>query len=448
MPLVSAQALVPGLAIVEAEPEADHAALTRLALWCLRYAPLVAVDAPDGLWIDVTGCAHLAGGEEALLADLRARLAQAGFVACVAVAGTPGTAHAVARYAGQATTVVPASGAVEALAPFPVEALRLPHEICDGLHRVGLDRAGDLIGAPRAPLVRRFGAALALRLAQALGDQFESIHPLTPPDVIERRIPFVEPLITAEAFATVLERLMRAVCRRLDRAGLGARRLDLLFERVDGSVQALRIGTARPSRSVPHLIRLFRERLEQVDPGDGVEAMQLTAETAEPLDFAQIDALPRESEVGLEGLAALVDRLSNRLGAERVYRVEPVESDVPERSVRRVPPLAPPSGASWSTAFPRPIRLLDTPQPVMAVAALPNDPPAFFVWRKRRHRVRRATGPERIAGEWWKREAETVAVRDYFVVEDEDGARFWLFRHGDGQDAATGDLRWFLHGFF
>jgi protein ImuB len=448
LPLASAQAMVPGLAILDAAPKADAAALNAIAVWCLRYAPLVAADLPDGLWIDATGCTHLAAGEAPLLADLSARFEQTGFAARIAIADTPGAAHAVARFGGRHITVVAPGDDGTALTALPIEALRLSDEICDGLRRVGLERIGDLMSAPRAPLVRRFGTALALRLAQVSGEQFESIHPLAPPDVIERRLAFLEPLSTAEAFVIVIDKLARNVCRRLNHKGLGARRLDLLFERMDGSVQVIRIGTARPSHDANHLVRLLRERLEQVDPGIGVEAMRLIAATAEPLEFAQIDALPRSAQTGMEDLAELVDRLTNRFGTDRVYRVAAVESDVPERSFKHVPPLAPSTEVRRSRALPRPIRMLTPPQPVRVIAPLPDHPPASFIWRKQRHRIRRATGPERITGEWWKRDGEVMAVRDYFAVEDETGQRFWLFRHGDGQDAATGDLSWFLHGFF
>ena len=448
MPLASAQALVPGLYIREAEPEADEAALTQLATWCLRYAPMVAADAPDGIWLDATGCTHLAGGEDALLANLVTRFQRAGFAARAAIAETPGVAHAVARFSGEVQAVVPADGLRAALVPLPVHALRLPPEVIDGLRRLGFDQVGDLTAAPRAPLVKRFGAVIALRLAQALGEQFESIQPLTPPDVIERRLMFVEPLSTAEAFAAVLEKLMRFVCRRLERASLGARQLDLLFERVDNSVQGIRIRTAQPSRDAAHLARLLHERFEQVDPGAGVDAMRLIAATAEPLEFAQLDAIPQRAVANNQDLSALLDRLINRFGADRLYRMEPVESDVPERAVRSVSALSRASGLSWPIVLPRPVRLLSPPQPVMVIAPLPDHPPAAFTWRRQRHRIRRADGPERIAGEWWRRDGEWRAVRDYFAVEDEDGHRFWLFRRGDGQNSATGDLQWFLHGIF
>lgn len=445
MPLAHANALVPGLEVAEHAPAEDAAALTRLALGCLRYAPLVAADPPAGLWLDIAGCAHLAGGEAALLTDLVARLEGAGYAARAAVADTPGAAHAIARFGRD--SIVPEGGARAALAPLPVQALRLPDTVCDGLLRLGFAQVGQLLDAPRAPLVRRFGAVLAQRLAQALGEEFESIRPLTPPDTIQRRLAFVEPIGTADAFATAIARLLRPVCARLERASRGVRRLDLLFERVDGSVQAIRIGTVRPARDPTHLGRLLCERLEQVDPGEGVEAMHLIAAATEPLAFAQLEAEPLAETVAAD-VAGLVDRLVNRLGEARVYRAAAVESDVPERSVAHVAPLSPPTGASWPPALPRPARLLSPPQPVAALAPLPDHPPAAFTWRNHRHRVRHADGPERIVGEWWKRDSEWLAVRDYFAVEDEQGRRFWLFRHGDGLDLATGDLSWFLHGLF
>jgi protein ImuB len=257
-------------------------------------------------------------------------------------------------------------------------------------------------------------------------------------------MPFAEPLLTAEAFTTVIGRLTRLVCAGLERTGQGARQVDLLFERVDGSVQTVRVGTARPTRDPVHLARLLDEQVETVDPGLGVEAMHLVVPLAEALGYAQTAHLAAAPEADI---ADLVDRLSNRLGAARVWRAAPVESDVPERSVRQVAALTPPGGRDWP-GWPRPARLLNPPQPVDALALLPDQPPAAFTWRRRRHRVRRADGPERIAGEWWRRDAEAAALRDYWQVEDEAGRRYWLYRRGDGVDAATGDLRWFVHGVF
>jgi protein ImuB len=233
----------------------------------------------------------------------------------------------------------------------------------------------------------------------------------------------------------------------MERSGHGARRLDLLFERVDGTTQAIRIGTARASRDVRHLARLLKERIERIDPGLGVEAMRLVVPRMDALVPVQAAARLTPADGEEPDISPLIDRLANRLGPRRVYRVAPVDSAVPERSVRQVQAQEPMVG-TWPADLPRPVRLLDPPQPVEAMALLPDHPPMAFTWRRVRHRVRRADGPERIAGEWWKRGGETRSVRDYFRVEDEDGHRYWLFRRGDGENGITGDMRWFLHGFF
>lgn len=441
MPLAQAQALVPGLAIYPSAPEAEHEGLRRLAGWCLRYAPLASADLPDGIWIDVTGSTHLHGGEAGLLRDLVARFAAYGVAARVAIADTPGAAWGLVRYG-----LPPSSPTMtEMLLPLPIEALRLPVSICDGLRLMGFDRVGQLVATPRGPLVRRFGAIVATRLDQAFGAVFEPIVPAIPAELIQERLAFMEPLLTAVAFSSVIARLTATICTALEHSGQGARRLDLLFERVDGTIATLRVGTARPSRDARHLGRMLDEKLERIDPGLGIEAMRLIVTRADALGHTQTATL---SDSPQAYIAALVDRLSNRLGAERVYRAEPMESDVPERSVRRVPALQCGGGKNWPVDLPRPVRLLDPPQPVETMALLPDHPPLAFTWRRVRHRVKQADGPERIAGEWWKRDGEMRSVRDYFRVEDEDGRRFWLFRRGDGEDPATGDRRWFLHGFF
>ncbi len=440
--LARAQAMVPGLAVMAAQPDADAQALARLAAWCLRWSPLTAADPPDGLWIDATGCSHLHGGEAAMLRTIAARLARNGFASRLAIADTPGAAHALARYGQAAIGVAPPGSAALALGTLPVAALRLPPETALGLRQLGFDRVAQLAAAPRAPLARRFGAALLHRLDQALGHAAEPITPVLPPETIQHRLAFAEPLLTANSFSAVIALLVDSVCGALERAGRGARTLDLLFERVDGSAQAIRIGAAWPSRAAGHLGRLLDERLEEVDPGLGVEAMRLAVPLAEPLAYLQATVSTDGSDI-----AALVDRLENRLGAHRVFRAEPVESDVPERTVQRVPALAPSTGRTWPP-LPRPVRLFSPPHPIETLSMLPDHPPVAFTWRGVRHRVRHADGPERVAGEWWWRDGEVQAVRDYWQVEDELGRRFWLYRRGDGSDLATGSLRWFLHGVF
>jgi len=448
MPLAHAMALVPDLLVADADPEGDRRALSDFAAWCLRWSPLTAPDPPDGVWIDATGCAHLHGGERHMLDTLVGRLAAAGLSARAGLADTPGAAHAVARHGAGTVTVIAPGTQADALALLPLSALRIPGEMADSLRRLGIDLIGQLYDAPRGPLARRFGDALLLRLDQALGRAAEPIRPVLPPGTVSVRRAFVEPIATAEAFATVILALVGEACAALASRGAGARTLDLVFERVDGSAQAVRVGTARPVRDPMHLARLLDERIETVDPrvrrrGDAAGAVLGRA------------ARPRAAQQrpGREGRRGGRHRGADRPAEQPARRGPGVSrgahgSDVPERAVVAVPPLAPMGERGWTVPWPRPARLLPRPEPVEAVGLLPDHPPRWFTWRRVRRRVVRADGPKRIAGEWWRRPGERVAIRDYWVVEDEDGCRFWLFRQGDGRDPATGGLSWFLHDFF
>ncbi len=446
--VAQAQARVPGLLTVEHDPREDEAALQRIALWALRrYSPLVAVDGDDGLWIDASGVAHLFGGEDVLLRDLVQRLARAGAHGRAALADTAGAAWALARY-GKARAVVSATGDVgRDLETLPLAALRLQAEVVAGLSKLGLETIGDLERTPRAPLALRFGPTLTRRLDQAHGRLAETFEPITSPELVRVRQAFFEPISAPETVARKTADLVERLCRELEVRGLGARKLDLVCERVDGRREATRIGTAAPVRNPKPLIRLFRDRLGHINPGFGIEAMSLVASLAEPLGPTQTLSSLDTSAKAID-VADLVDVLANRLGSAKVYRFAPVDSDVPERSVQRVAPTAPCTGKTWPARWPRPSRLLSPPERVEALAVLPDRPPAFFIWRGKRRRVKVADGPERIFGEWWRRDAETDAVRDYFSVEDEAGERFWLFRQGDGELSETGDLSWFLHGLF
>ena len=438
MSAAHAGAMVPGLHLVPADPEADATALARLGLWCQRYAPIVALDPPDGLLIDITGAAHLHGGEAPLLADLSARLERTGILARLALADTPGCAWGVARF-GEGG-IVPSGDASRVLAPLPVAALRLGFEAVRALQDVGLTRIGQLGDKPRAALRLRFGAEILFRLDRALGHALEPLAALDAPETPRVALRFAEPVGAHESLQRVVADLCARLVPELERRGLGARRLDLVFARVDRLDQAIRIGTAGPSRDAAHLARLLTERLALIDPGFGIEEAVLSASRVEPLAERQATHLAAGPQA--PDLAALVDTLLVRLGAARVYRLAPVESDLPERAVRRVPALAAPRGALWPADLPRPARLLAPPEPVTAMAEIPDAPPLFFVWRNTRHRIARADGPERILGEWWTADAEAALTRDYYRVETEAGERFWLFR--DAPVEANG--RWWLHG--
>ena len=437
---------MPGLVIAAADPKADAAALGRLGLWALRrYSPLVALDPPDGLLLEVKGTAHLFGGEAALIADLLARLEAAGIHARAGLADTIGAAHALARFGEKRAGIVAPGETFAALTPLPVAALRLEPDLAVRLERLGFDTIGRLAALPRAPLTRRFGEVPLRRLDQAFGRLAEPLQPIRPPELIHMRRAFPEPIGAPETLARYTEKLAASLCQALEAQGLGARRLDLLFYRIDHRVEAISAGTAKPLRDAARLTRFLTPKLETVDPGFGIEEMVLSAPLTEPLAPRQCSSFGQDSE---GDLSALVDALANRRGVTRLYRAAPAESDLPERSVQLLAPLAPPAGASWPKNWPRPSRLLSPPEPVDTLALLPDHPPVHFTWRGIRRRVAKADGPERLFGEWWRHEEEMAAVRDYFLIEDETGERFWLFRSGDGEDPATGDLRWYVHGVF
>lgn len=453
MTVTKARSFAPGLEVVDADPDADFAGLRRIALWAgQRYAPIVAPDPPDGLWLDVTGCAALFNTERALVKDLHRRLAAFGLTVQIAIADTAGCAHAVARHvpAGRPVSIEPGRHQA-ALALLPVRALRLEAGVIDALRKLGFERIEQLLGAPRAPLAKRFGHSLYRRLDQALGHVPEPIEALFPEAVPHARRGFIEPILTAEAFAHVIEDLTGDLAHQLTALGKGARRLDCHFHRVDGLSQAIRVGTATPSRDPRHLAKLLCARIEGIDPGLGIEAMTLVAPLIEALHPHQGDGLEGGGRRGPD-LTALVDTLANRFGQRHLYRSAPCASAMPERSVVHAAALGAVGGVAWNADLPRPSRMLSPPEAIDVTAMLPDHPPAMFVWRGKRFRVARADGPERLHGEWWRErgvEADRpYAVRDYFQVETMTGGRYWIFRLGDGENPATGPMRWFLHGAF
>jgi len=396
--------------------------------------------------IDSTGADHLHGGESAMLDGLIGRLAMSGIVARAAIADSWGAAHALARYAARPTVIAPPGHGQSILEPLPLQALRIAATAVAGLRTLGFERIGDLLAQPRAPLTLRFGPEIGRRIDQALGDAAELIEPVRPPDLVEVRRALAEPIAAAETIARYIAKLVVQLCEQLEERGMGARRLDLICHRVDSRAQAVRVGTAMPVRDIKRLTRLLCEKIETISPGFGIEVMTLAATVAEPLERKQIiSSLVEESA---SDISDLIDTLMNRVGERAIYRLAPVASDVPERSVCRIPAMAADTGAGWPGHWPRPSRLLAQPEPVETVALLPDHPPVSFNWRGVRRRVKRADGPERVFGEWWKRDAELAAVRDYFQVEDDAGERYWIYRAGDGEDTATGSQRWFLHGVF
>ncbi len=449
MGIADARAMFPALEVVEAEPVDDLRCLESLADWCDRYTPLVALDGNDGLLLDISGCAHLFGGESAMLRDLLLRMRSQGFDARGAVASTVGAAWAAARFC-HARVVEPEDEA-GLMAPLPLAALRIEAPTRSGLEAVGLRTVGDLTKVPRAPLARRFGAGLLRRIDQALGMVEEAVSPRLPVAKMSVERPLAEPISLIEDIEQLVRTMARALAGDLENRGQGARRLQLSLFRVDGGVQRISVGASRPLRDPAFIERLFHEKLaatgEAIDPGYGFELVRLSALSTGLLDFEQPDLAGGAQDAGF-GVDRFVDRVGARLGDAALEAPALVESYLPERA-QRLRPLAATGRAGGEDAAPavaaeRPIRLLPRPEPLeVAAAEVPEGPPANFRWRRAFHRVARAEGPERIAPEWW-REPDDAATRDYFRVEDEDGRRYWLFR--EGFYGKVSQPRWFMHG--
>ncbi|MBO9559918.1 MAG: DNA polymerase Y family protein [Caulobacter sp.] len=444
-----AAALVPDLVTTDHDPEADRAALEILCDWCVRFSPAVAIDGLDGLFLDVEGVSHLWGGEAALLDDLLDRLAQRGAPARGAIADTPGAAWALARYASD-RTIAPPGGQAPLLASLPVAALRLDEAAQGQLPRLGLFQVGQLLALPRGQLAKRFGLSTVLRIDQALGAAREALTFRRPATPWFDRLAFFEPISALSDLERVTGDICGLLCARLEAEGQGARRFELVFHRLDGKDQPVQVGLSRPGRDPVRIAKLLKPKLDTVDPGFGIEVVTLWAADVEPLSTAQ-RSLDADGGVSLEeGLAPLVDRLINRLGEARVWRADPYQSHVPERSVARRAPLDPQPEDAWDPDRPRPSRLLRRPEAIEVMAKLPDDPPVQFRWRGKSRRVRLAEGPERISQEWWRKAFDEIGpgkVRDYYRVEDETGERFWIFRAGvyaDGERAP----KWWLHGLF
>jgi protein ImuB len=440
--LADAQAIAPDLVLRPADPAGDARALHGLALWARRYTPLSAIDPPDGLLLDIIGCAHLLGGEAALLRDALARLQRAGLTARGAVAGAAATSAALARARGDNPIAVSGIEA-EVVGPLPLGlALRLPQARLEELARLGLRRVHDLLGLPRGPLARRFGQDLLDQLDAVAGRRSSLIRPAIPPPELTVVQDLLEPVMTRAGIDAVLDRLLDAFCAGLRQAGLGVRQLVLSAWRVDGLVQEVPIGTGLAVREPAHLRRLFAERLERLEPGLGFERMALEARATEPMAAGIQTGLrvgARTDAATVVALAQLLDRLGQRV---QVQRVMAVASHWPERAVAARDPhgVAPAMPAGWGKQ-PSPVLLLRRPVPLEAVAPLLDAPPSLLRWRGLAHRVQQAEGPLRLEPEWW-RDRPGLQPRDYYRVELASGARLWVYRSG-----APSAPHWLLHGY-
>ncbi len=448
--LTDARAICPELLVEAADPSGDAATLARLALWAQRWSPWTAADGTDGLLVDVTGGAHLFGGEATLIRDMARRLRADGYRTRIGLSPTVGASWALARHAPRVFSIAHPHDLTAGLDPLPVRGLRLDAGAVLLLERLGLKTIRQLRAVPRLALARRFAtesltANPLLRLDQALGRLDEPVAPATadPPVRILRCV--TDPIVDLALLVHLLTGMADEFCACLQTRGLGARRVRLDAFRTDGGVESVSVETARATRAPRHLLRLFDGKLDGLDAGFGFDAAVLTAVRHERLDASQAHILDAESGDAL--LACLVDRLSAKLGAPAVRRPVPVQSHVPERSVAWRSALHPPGGAAARPETHRPIRLLDRAEEISVLYATPEGSPRRFIWRRLSHVIARVEGPERIAPEWW-REKSTVRLRDYYRVEDEAGRRYWLYRDGVEGDGRGGLPLWYLHGLF
>jgi protein ImuB len=461
LPLANARAVCPDIKVFDADVSADTEALNHIADWCDRFTPLVALDPPHGLLLDITGCAHLFGGEAAMLAMACGALQRQGFMVSAAIAGTPVCARTLTRCIPGRIIAVGEEAA--AVTPLPVFALGADDAITRGLRRAGLKTIGDVASRARSEITARFGADFTSLLEQALGQGDAPINPRKPlPEyIVEKR--FAEPVMTDTVIAATLTGLARTLVVAMERQGKGARRLELSFFRTDGAVRAVALDTGQPVTKADMIDRLFRERLETIadplDPGFGFDLIRLSAGRTEIVVQQQrdLDANVHDNDE----LAALIDRIAARIGGSRVMVHLPQGTHIPERAVQAVSAqhhLVLSAQAEWPDRTEgepplRPLRLFERPEPIKVIAQVPDGPPARFVWRRAAHAVVRAEGPERIAMEWWRTEG-MMLTRDYFRVEDEVGLRFWLYRDGlyDREIVQEEDKvvqpNWFMHGLF
>lgn len=442
MAVADAKAIVPTLHVLDDRLGHAETILKGLAEWCIRYTPLVAVDLPDGLVMDATGCSHLWGGEVAYLDDISSRLKAFGYAVQIALADTIGAAWALSRF-GYDKTIIETGEQQAALLSLPAAALRLEGDTVERLNKLGLREVKDFIGMPRSALRRRFGPGLLLRIDQALGVADETLQPVVPVEAYSERLPCLEPIVTRKGIEIALQQLLETMCERLRREGKGLRSCFFKGFRIDGKTESLGIGTNRPTHNQGHLFKLFETKLDGVEPALGIELFLLEAGKVEDVIPVQEKLWDTTSGLRSVHLSELLDRFEGRFGGGHIHRYLPDEHYWPERSIKASTSLDEQPTTTWKLDRPRPTQLLKHPEPVEVTAPIPDYPPMLFRYKGKLHTIKKAEGPERIEQEWWLQQGEH---RDYYYVEDEEGHRYWLFRSGHYD--AEKKPGWFLHGFF
>ena len=442
MAVADARAILADIHVLNEKPDFEEKLLKKLCRWCIRYTPTAAIQLPCDLVLDVTGCAHLWGGEMAYLTEITNRLSKAGFHIRTALADTIGMAWAVVHF-GKNMQVVPSGSETETLLSLSPDALRLNPLITDRLRKLGLRKIENFISMPRPALRRRFGEEILKRIDQALGAEQEFIEPIIPLQPFTERLQCLEPIVTATGIEIAIQRLLASLCRRLTKEGKGLRTASLKAFRIDGKIEEICIGTNHPASDVNHLFKLFELKIQDIEPGLGIELFILEAPKVQ-LAVIRQQALWND-KAGLEDaeVVKLFDRIQNKVTDVVISRFLPDQHHWPEHSIKKADSLNQKPTIAWKIDRPRPIHLLPRPPVVKVTAPIPDYPPMMFRYEGKVHKVVRANGVERIEPEWW---IEDGLHRDYYAVEDEDGKRYWLFRSGHYSE--TKKVQWFIHGFF
>lgn len=442
MVVADARAIIPSLNVFDDKSGISAKLLKAFAEWCIRFTPFAAIDLPDGIILDATGCAHLWGGEKKYVEDIVNRLNQFGYHVQAAMTDTIGSAWALSRF-GEKTTIVESGQHMAALFSLPPAALRLEPVTIERLEKLGLRKIKDFISMPRSSLCRRFGQQILLRLDQATGHTEELISPAIPVQPYQERLPCLDPIVTAAGIEIALQRLLENLCNRLKKEEKGIRKAYFKAYRVDGKIEQISITTSSPSYHAGHLFKLFSLKIATIAPALGIELFIVEADKVEQVLPFQQNMWKNTGAWNDAELAELIDRLAIKIGAHNIHRFEPDEHYWPERSYKHASSLHGELTGSWKTNKPRPLYMLPVPQPVQVAAPVPDYPPMLFRFKGNVHHIKKADGPERIEQEWWLQQGEH---RDYYTVEDEKGRRYWLFRSGHYNEDRQ--WQWFIHGFF
>lgn len=440
MALADAKVINPDLLAFDDEAHSALKLIKHLAKWAIRYSPNVALDAPDGIIINSSGCAHLFGGEEKYVQNIASKLQEIGYHCQLALSDTIGTSWGLSRHA-KTTQIIPSHEQHLALSQLPPQALRLTANLVDKLYKLGFQKIGSFMQLPDAMLRRRFGNELLLRLHQALGREKEPLIPIIVKPAFEERLYCLEPIKTKSGIEIAIEKLLQNLCKRLAKEGMGIRSAELKGYRIDGILTAVKIGTNQATHQINHLCKLFELKISEIEPALGIEIFCLTATKTEPIVLQQEKLWSGKNSINNQNLAQLLDRLAGKVGEQAIKRYLPQAHYWPERSLRKALSLEEKSTVNWQ-GIPRPMEILHQPVAIQVSAPIPDYPPMNFRYKGELHLIRKADGPERIEREWW---LDTGAHRDYYILEDEKGRRYWVFRSGHYNEAQSA---WFLHGFF